>query len=190
MTPAFGTYDVLYVNLLTGSDGRFNGKSPVEDGFGNGPVRSIQQALYFIAQLRQSGNMMPVTVRIVGDYYTDKDIDLSAYCTHSFSMTASRTTAAPTTSSSSRRTRHWEREREFSAAEKSPIGRGAPSTALPAFSQDFRRIPTAPTRRSMSCSSTAREPKRHDSPRKGCSMPRRQKPTASTPKPTCCTQNG
>lgn len=84
MTPFFGTYDVLYVNQLTGSDSKLNGKSPVADGFGNGPVKSIHQALYFIAQLRQSGNMMPVTVRIVGDYYTDTEIDLSTYCTHSF----------------------------------------------------------------------------------------------------------
>ncbi len=80
MIHSFGIYDILYVNQTTGNDSKFNGRSPVADGYGNGPLKSLEKALYFIAQFRQTGNQMPITVHISGDYYTDRAIDLSLYC--------------------------------------------------------------------------------------------------------------
>lgn len=67
----------IYVSQSTGDDWECNGFSPVKGNMGEGPFKTVEKALEMIYKMRSSGNMQPITVNIIGDYYTDKPITLS-----------------------------------------------------------------------------------------------------------------
>ncbi len=58
----------IYVSPSIGYDDD-TGFLPEKDKFGNGPLRTIEYALGRVEQLRQSGNMRPMTIALCEDYY-------------------------------------------------------------------------------------------------------------------------
>lgn len=60
----------IYVSQTKGND-RNSGYAMETDDYGNGPVQSLDMALEKIGQMRCVGNMRPVTVALLDDYYLE-----------------------------------------------------------------------------------------------------------------------
>jgi len=71
---------VIYVSQTRGND-RLNGFSPKTDGYGNGPVKTLERAFRAVAELRVTGMKRPMTVSLTEDYYMDRPITLSSEIT-------------------------------------------------------------------------------------------------------------
>lgn len=65
----------LYLSATDGNN-RFSGYSPVSDGKGNGPLKTIARLIEVIDTLRVGGNNTPITVRVMGDIEMDQAIEL------------------------------------------------------------------------------------------------------------------
>ena len=63
----------LYVSQKSGNDNS-NGFAPVADEYGNAPLETIGRAIAIIREYRQRGLCRPMTVSVVGDYYTSEPI--------------------------------------------------------------------------------------------------------------------
>lgn len=63
----------LYVSQ-TGGDDNANGFAPIADMGGNAPLKTIGRAISIIKELRQNGLCRPMTISVVGDYYTSEPI--------------------------------------------------------------------------------------------------------------------
>lgn len=59
---------VIYVSQTKGSDAN-NGFFPKTDIYLNGPVQSIDRALTAVEEMRCAGNMRPMTIALLDDYY-------------------------------------------------------------------------------------------------------------------------
>ena len=68
---------VLYLSQKDGND-FYAGFAPTPDGKGNGPLKTIAQLESTIYSMRGSGNMRPITVRVLGDLCLDKTLELGA----------------------------------------------------------------------------------------------------------------
>jgi hypothetical protein len=64
----------LYVDRLNGDDKKLSGLSPVNDGYGNGPYKTVEHALAIIKDLRKTGHFQPITVAFVNDYLLNAPI--------------------------------------------------------------------------------------------------------------------
>jgi len=69
MIQSEGNFTNFYVSQKDGDDTRYNGRFPIPDKDKNGPYQSIEAGLDAIEKLRQTGDITPFTVYIVGDYY-------------------------------------------------------------------------------------------------------------------------
>lgn len=67
----------IYVSCAHGND-EYSGYQPHADGYGNGPVRTLERAIYMIHTMRVAGVYHPVTVCFTDDYYTEKTAVLGA----------------------------------------------------------------------------------------------------------------
>ncbi len=65
----------IYVSQTLGEDGA-NGFAPIADKGGNAPLKTIEKAIAIIKEHRKNGLCRPMTVSIVGDYYTQKPIEI------------------------------------------------------------------------------------------------------------------
>ena len=73
----YSNVSIIYVSQKNGNEW-YSGFTPVVDEIGNGPLKSIEQAIEKICQLRVSGNFRPITVRIIdNEYFLDKPIELN-----------------------------------------------------------------------------------------------------------------
>ena len=63
----------LYVSQAEGDDSA-NGFAPIADMCGNSPLKTIGMAISIIKELRQNGLCRPMTISVVGDYYTSEPI--------------------------------------------------------------------------------------------------------------------
>ena len=72
----FSNSCVIYVSQLNGDDG-FSGFSPVDDGQGNGPFKTANQALSVILEARKGGFVRPVTISFTEDYYVCEPIKIN-----------------------------------------------------------------------------------------------------------------
>ena len=66
----------LYVDQQKGDD-RSSGYAMEHDGYGNGPLRSLDRALEKIGQMRCVGKLRPVTVMLLEDYYLERPLVFS-----------------------------------------------------------------------------------------------------------------
>lgn len=67
----------LYVDRLNGDDKKLSGLSPVNDGYGNGPYKTVEHALAIIKDLRKTGHFQPITVAFVNDYLLNTPISVT-----------------------------------------------------------------------------------------------------------------
>ena len=66
----------IYVSQTLGND-NFNGYTPEVDTTCNiGPVKTLDRAFELVTKMRVTGNLCPVSVRIMGDYYLEKPVEL------------------------------------------------------------------------------------------------------------------
>lgn len=65
----------IYLSQSTGNDSN-TGYAPVSDGYGAGPLKSLSALNEILWTMRASGNLQPVTVRVIGDYYLDEPIQI------------------------------------------------------------------------------------------------------------------
>lgn len=65
----------IYVSYACGND-EYSGYQPYADEYGNGPVKTVERAVYMIHTMRVAGINHPVTVCFTDDYYTEKTIVL------------------------------------------------------------------------------------------------------------------
>lgn len=68
---------IIYISSKFGDD-VFDGFSPVPDGNGSGPIRTIYRLEQTINSLRIADFARPISVRFIGDYELDKQIELGA----------------------------------------------------------------------------------------------------------------
>ncbi len=74
----FHQSSTIFVSPTTGSDAMDrNGLSPVPDGCGNGPVKTVERALSDIGELRAVGDTRPMTIAFTEDYYIEKPINVT-----------------------------------------------------------------------------------------------------------------
>lgn len=72
----FSNASSIYVSQHSGSDAN-TGLSPTDDGLGGGPLKSIENALERVCQLRSAGILRPITIKLMDEeYYLDKTIDI------------------------------------------------------------------------------------------------------------------
>ena len=64
-----GNFTNIYVSQTVGHNVKYNGLSPIVDDQGNGPVATLSEARALIGGMRVAGDMSPVTVHVMGDYY-------------------------------------------------------------------------------------------------------------------------
>ena len=64
----------IYVDQRLGKDRLLSGLCPTEDGYGNGPLSSIDYALQIISNLRATGFQRPMTIALTSDYYITEPI--------------------------------------------------------------------------------------------------------------------
>lgn len=69
---------IIYISSEIGND-NFGGFSPIPDGKGDGPIKSISRLVYTINSLRVGDVARPLTVRFMGDYELDAPIKLGAF---------------------------------------------------------------------------------------------------------------
>jgi len=67
---SYNNISTLYVSAV--ADVSYNGLAPEPDGKGNGPLNSVEAALYFISELRRSGVMQPICVMLREGIYSLK----------------------------------------------------------------------------------------------------------------------
>ena len=80
----YSNVSVIYVSQEYG-DLINSGYTPECDGFGNGPLKTLEQAIEKVCQLRVTGSYRPMTVRIVDDeYYLDSTFVLNPQSVPSF----------------------------------------------------------------------------------------------------------
>ena len=75
----FYNSSTIYVSQASGSDNLYSGLAPEPNEFGDGPFRTIRQALLSVGQRRVSGFKRPMTIAIIGDYYIDKTITANEF---------------------------------------------------------------------------------------------------------------
>ena len=64
----------IYISQEKGND--FNsGFSPVSDGFGGGPVKTLKRVRNLLYTMRACGNTQPMTVRFMGDYCLEETLN-------------------------------------------------------------------------------------------------------------------
>lgn len=63
----------IYVSQTRGNDIN-SGFSQIQDAYGNGPIRTLDRALEMVEQMRCAGNLRPVTVDLLEDYYLEKPL--------------------------------------------------------------------------------------------------------------------
>lgn len=74
----FSNVSTLYVSQKYG-DNLFSGFKPQANGFGDGPVKTLEYALYLVSELRTTGHMLPISIQIIDDeYYLEKPIVIGA----------------------------------------------------------------------------------------------------------------
>ena len=65
---------VIYVSQKHGDDVHYNGLAPMSDRYGNGPFKSLKPALRAVKEMRAIGDLRPMTVAFVDDYYINAPI--------------------------------------------------------------------------------------------------------------------
>lgn len=65
----------IYLSQETGKDD-YTGFKSVPDTQGNGPIKSIQRLEEMLNTMRACGVLQPITVKVIGDYYLTKPIQL------------------------------------------------------------------------------------------------------------------
>ena len=65
----------IYLSQETGNDD-YTGFKPSPDAQGNGPIQSITRLEEILNTMRACGVMQPITVKVMGDYYLTKPIQL------------------------------------------------------------------------------------------------------------------
>ena len=64
----------LFIDQINGDDKLYSGLSPAPDGYGNGPYKTVEQALRIIKDLRATGHERPITISFVNDYLLNAPI--------------------------------------------------------------------------------------------------------------------
>lgn len=65
----------IYLSQETGND-NYTGYKPISDDLGNGPIKSIQRLEEMLNTMRACGVLQPITVKVMGDFYLTKPIQL------------------------------------------------------------------------------------------------------------------
>ena len=73
----------IYVSNEIGND-CFGGFSPIPDGKGDGPIKTIEQLNNVINSLRVGDVARPITVRFMGECQLDQSIKVGAKTVNSF----------------------------------------------------------------------------------------------------------
>lgn len=71
----YSNASTIYLSQTTGND-RYSGYAPVADGYGDGPIKTLDRLHEMLWTLKASGNLQPLTVRLIGDYYMESPIKL------------------------------------------------------------------------------------------------------------------
>ncbi len=71
---SYSNSSTIYVSQINGDDDRCNGLSPVKNGYGNGPYKTVEKAINAVSELRVAGVMRPMEITFCDDYYTSKPI--------------------------------------------------------------------------------------------------------------------
>ena len=73
----FSNMSTIYVSPSKGNDIHM-GFLPEDDGYGNGPMKTISYALFQIANMRRVGAMQPITMKLLDDeIFLDKTIEIN-----------------------------------------------------------------------------------------------------------------
>ncbi len=74
---------IIYISSEIGND-NFGGFSPIPDGKGDGPIKSIERLVETINCLRVGDVARPLTVRFMGDYELDSPINIGVHHINAF----------------------------------------------------------------------------------------------------------
>lgn len=64
----------IFVDQALGNDKLYSGLAPGANEYGEGPYKTLTHALKIISDLRKTGALRPITIAIIGDYFTREPI--------------------------------------------------------------------------------------------------------------------
>ena len=83
----YANSSIIYVSQIIGND-LLSGFSSKEDGFGDGPIKTIDRALEMVKSMRTCNVLKPITVKLMDDFYLNSPIvineSLNDICFESF----------------------------------------------------------------------------------------------------------